>query len=342
MIDRLYPGLEGCHHFSATKNLNTNDLLRSIEAFQPDVVHLIAVGQTNIHRIKRHLAQLPWLLTIHSVSPHEKVLRTLHGNDRLHYLLRNIKCLPQTLATRILVGHADIPRIIVHSDFMRNELQKLGSKPTGVSIVNLAVDQAHNSPSSYRTGFPAEAPQLMTVAGISHSKGLHDGLEVVRMLKSDFPTILYRIIGETRDETYLQFLEHRIRQFDLTNNVELIKNAPEATRIRLLAETDLYIQPSHEEGFCLSFLEAALSVPRVIGSDTGAIKEICDGHPGMAVVPPMSPQEMIIAARALLTQPINTEQMTYRVRNINAKFSIDRYIRQHETIYAYVAAQGIT
>jgi glycosyltransferase involved in cell wall biosynthesis len=81
-------------------------------------------------------------------------------------------------------------------------------------------------------------------------------------------------------------LEALVVRIGLGSQVSFIYDASEELKWCALRHADLYIQPSHEEGFCLSFLDAAMVVPRLLGTATGEIPLIAGNDPDCAVVAP--------------------------------------------------------
>jgi hypothetical protein len=95
-----------------------------------------------------------------------------------------------------------------------------------------------------------------------------------------FPRLTYRIVGEVRDASYERTCSMLIDRHGLGDCVRITANLSHDDKERALREADLYLQPSHEEGFCLAYIEAAGVVPRLVGTDTGAIRAIGAGDAG--------------------------------------------------------------
>jgi glycosyltransferase involved in cell wall biosynthesis len=108
------------------------------------------------------------------------------------------------------------------------------------------------------------------------------------------------------------------------------------TRDRLdaaLREADLYVQPSHEEGFCLAFIEAAAVVPRLVGTDAGAIAAIAEHDADMRVVPPRAPRRLAEASLSLLARRPAADAMGARSRRLQDRFAWSRYLESHLQLY---------
>jgi glycosyltransferase involved in cell wall biosynthesis len=79
----------------------------------------------------------------------------------------------------------------------------------------------------------------------------------------------------------------RIEALDLKENVNVLGPVSDSELARLYSNANLYVQPSTEEGFCMTALNAAsLGLP-VIGCPTGALPKLCKISGG-ALVPSSS------------------------------------------------------
>ena len=116
----------------------------------------------------------------------------------------------------------------------------------------------------------------------------------------------------TRDKKYRAYLETTIAKLGLSNHVSVLHSAPEPLKFAALRAADLYVQPSHEEGFCIAYLEAAMLVPRLIGADTGAIAAMAEGGPAARVVKVGDIVAMESAARELLREKFGAETVAVR------------------------------
>ena len=119
-----------------------------------------------------------------------------------------------------------------------------------------------------------------------HHKGLHDSLRAVAGLAEAFPNFIYLFIGGKRDGEYAKYLESLAARLGIQSHMDFVYDASEEFKWSALAAADLYIQPSHEEGFCLTFLDAAMVVPRLLGTATGEMPVIAEADRSIAIVSP--------------------------------------------------------
>ncbi len=153
-------------------------------------------------------------------------------------------------------------------------------------------------------------------------------------LLPDFPKLSYRLIGMTRDKSYRAVLEQTIRELNVSNHVSLIHSAPEALKFATLRDADVYIQPSHEEGFCIAYLEAAMLVPKLVGTDTGAIAAMAEGDQTARVVKPGDVAGMEAAARELIGLAEGREGVPERRQRLAERYSWEAYLEAHLGVYS--------
>ncbi len=101
-----------------------------------------------------------------------------------------------------------------------------------------------------------------------------------------------------------------------------------------MRRADVYVQPSHEEGFCLSYAEAAAVVPRLVGTRTGAIAAMSRDDPGARVVPVRDPARSPRRSARLADVDLPAGHMADRAARLSERFSYEAYLRAHEAIYA--------
>jgi glycosyltransferase involved in cell wall biosynthesis len=113
--------------------------------------------------------------------------------------------------------------------------------------------------------------QLTTVAALDVVyKGQADVIQALYKLKQKGNYFKFKIIGQG-NPTRLQNL---IDEFELNDLVEIVGPLPHNEVFNELEQTDIYIQPSKQEGLPRAVIEAmSLGCP-VIGSDTGGIPEL--------------------------------------------------------------------
>ena len=317
-------------------------LQAALADFQPQLVHVVGGGVRFLADCDRAFTRVPWLFTAHNVPPAERIFPRFHGNARLHYAVRNALALPNVWSWSRYVKSAKFMAVICHSQTVAGRLEQIGCPretiieiPFGSELPEAALAADPSTPPV----FAADAwPKIVTVAGLAHHKGQVDALRMVAKLLPDHPRLSYRLIGMSRDKRYRAFLEKTIADLKLTQHVALLHSAPEATKFAALREADLYVQPSHEEGFCIAFLEAAMLSPRLIGADTGAIAAMARGDETARVVKVGDVDGLAAAARQLLSQSVSAADVERRRSALQTRYAWDAYLDAHQQAYRDILA----
>ncbi|WP_280152735.1 glycosyltransferase family 4 protein [Piscinibacter sp. XHJ-5] len=332
------PGAEAARHWPLTLPVGerlTQELTAALDSFAPDVVHVMAMSSRGISTLAGVLAGHAWALTCHSLPPYERKLNALHGNEALHYGARFVRFAANTLAWKMLMRWREMPRVIVHSEAMRRTVVRYGCAPQRVTPIPFGCGPVDRG---VRIRPQPADPLIVTMGGVAHTKGQHDAVAAVAQLREAFPGLRYRILGEVRDRSYLRFLERSIERLHLRGHVEVTPSPSNDEKDAILRAADLYLQPSHEEGFCLAYIEAAAVVPRLVGTDTGAIALIGADDAAARTVSPRSPAQLADAMRTLLDASLPDNLMAQRAARLSARFSWSHYLDAHEALYRELIA----
>jgi glycosyltransferase involved in cell wall biosynthesis len=123
-------------------------------------------------------------------------------------------------------------------------------------------------------------------------------------------------------------------KFRIREHLLISPDLDNAAKLTALESADVYIQPSHEEGFCLAYAEAAAIVPRLVGTDAGAIAAMSRADAGARIVPIKDPSALGAAVVELLTTDLPMNLMNLRSQRLSREFSLERYLADHEKLYA--------
>ncbi len=112
---------------------------------------------------------------------------------------------------------------------------------------------------------------------------------------------------------------------------------------QLLAATDLFILPSHEEGSSNALLEAMKAGVPVIATDVGGNKDaIIHDYSGL-LVPPRSPALLGAAILRMLDPNLRRQYARMAQLDVSIRFSLDRCLDEYEALYrsAHLRATGV-
>lgn len=311
----------------------TTQVRSAVNAFKPDAVHVVGGGVGFLRRIDAAVSPVPWVFTAHNVPPCERTFPALFGHNQLHYVARDVKALPSVILWKQFLANGNFRKVICHSSTVSARLGAFGCPVAKISQIPFGLD-VPDLPTGGVSPFPPAAyPKILTVAGFIHHKGLHDAVRIMADLKERFGNAAYRIIGERRDKKYATFLERQIDLEGVGDFVSLTPSASDATKVAALRDADLYLQPSHEEGFCLAFAEAAAIVPRLVGTATGEMPGFATGDESTVIVPSKRPADLLEATTRLLSSPLGGDAFRRRQERLTRHYSWQSYYEKHLAAY---------
>jgi colanic acid/amylovoran biosynthesis glycosyltransferase len=182
--------------------------------------------------------------------------------------------------------------------------------------------------------------RFITVGGIAHTKGQHDVIKALYILKDDLLNFRCQFIGEVRDKSYLNYLLELAEKLNISDKLTIHTGLSDRDRDIALEQADIYIQPSHEEGFCFAVFEASSRVPRLVGTDVGAISAGLRGLPGVEIIPPRQPEKLAAAIRKLIEVSLTQSDMNERQISLGIDLSQESYFNDHLQIYKDLISCG--
>lgn len=334
-------GAETARHFPMDVPISgafSKNLATALASFQPDFIHVMQLSTKGLLQLRGLLTGRRWGVTVHSVSPYERKIAGFHGSEALHYAVRWLRYLANTQLWRLALTAGRVPHVIVHSRFVADIVRRYGYPVDQVQIVPLPLPAGRASPSGH-TPSPPEAGrlQLVTVGGVTHTKGQHDLVKALPLVAQAFPGVRAQFIGEIRDRSYAAYLQSLAAELGVTDRIALTTQLDDAEKDAAIQEADVYVQPSHEEGFCLAYAEAAATVARLVGTDTGAIAAISQSDPGARVVPPRDPAALGRAIIEIARVATPVDHVQARLARMSDAFSNEAYIGAHERLYREAA-----
>ncbi|MEM9283141.1 MAG: glycosyltransferase family 4 protein [Verrucomicrobiota bacterium] len=254
-----------------------------------DVVHILFgqfVGEVLCGRV-RSSHGLPLVATIHNVPPHE-CSRSWEGDlfpRRVIDWLR-MKAVDWKNTSRFKDQSFDA--YVTPSEAVTCLLrEKLSPESVIHTISHGYSDEFVDMIDSCQTsdGGLSQPVRLLTVGGWVPHKRQHLIPEVAQNLKRSGISFEWNVIGPPgRIRYYHDAVVSEIERRDLKARVHARGAVSHEELSELYLNSNIYVQPSTEEGFCMSALNAAAIGLPVIGSPAGALPSICEISEG-ALVP---------------------------------------------------------
>lgn len=172
------------------------------------------------------------------------------------------------------------------SRYLLEKAHDLGlPEKTPFSIITPAIDVQRFSPKPQ----PKKVNAILLVSRLHWIKGIEQVLEALAVLKALGFSFHANIAGEGEELERLLFARY---QLGLTEEVSFLGRKSADEIIDLMQSHEVFIQYSHQEGFCNASLEAQASGMLCVVSDADGLTEnVMDGQTGW-VVPKRNPKAL--------------------------------------------------
>lgn len=242
-------------------------------------------------------------------------------------LLSRVEHLGNRLADVILVN-SDAVRL----DVERTERNWKGKVRKIYNGVDPIAEWTEGERQSFRAreGIPAGVPVVLCVSNFYPYKGHTDLIGAASLVAGNVPDVLFLLVG--RDAGTLEACMRLSREKGLEHSVRFLGSRQDVPD--LIRASDLFVHPSHEEGFSNAILEAMAGGKPVVAYDVGGNPEaIRDGETGH-LVPLRLPEALADAMLRLLRNPERRNDMGEKGRERAAtRFSVERMVHEMETLY---------
>lgn len=153
--------------------------------------------------------------------------------------------------------------------------------------------------------------KIHSVIFVGHVCKQKGAVEIIQAAKC-FPDIRFLMIGPVQQD---------VEEMDSSNNVEFLGTQSQEKVMQLLKNADVFLFPSHTEGFANALLEAMATGLPVIATDVGANKEMIEDKGGI-IVPANNSSEIINALKMM-----DSEEVRFRMGQWNIEKVKSYYLR---------------
>lgn len=281
--------------FSPTRDAEALlDLRRVFQREKFDLVHTHNPKPSLLGQTAARLAGVP------------VVVNTLHGfyfHDHMRPLARRFYVLMEQIAAAnsdhiLSQNPEDIQTAIDEHIAPASKLERLGNGIDLAKFSRAAVSAADVAAARAEFGFGADDVVVGFVGRLVEEKGILELFEALRLLRATHPQLRLLIIGPTDTEKPDALSPERARDFgvdDICAFAGLRQDMP-----RLYAAMQVFVLPSHREGFPRSPMEAsAMGVP-VIATDIRGCREVVDDGVTGRLVPLKDPKALAAAIAAVV------------------------------------------
>lgn len=304
---------------SPTEHLATIRFLAKIfRGIRPDILHSFLPAANVLGPIAAKLSGIRRVIVSKRGLAHYKAHFTL---------LPRVEPLGNLLSDRILVNSDAVRRDVERTE--RNWRGKFRKIYNGVVPIPVWTEEDRQTFRA-REGIPAGAPIVLCVSNFYPYKGHVDLIEAAGRVASQLPEVLFLLVG--RDAGTLTECRRQARENVPEHAIRFLGGRPDVPD--LIRASDLFVHPSHEEGFSNSILEAMAGGKAVVACDVGGNPEaVRDGETGL-LVPLRNPPALADAVLRLLRDPELRNLMGERGRKRTMQhFPVERMVREFETMY---------
>jgi len=277
------------------------------------IIREIRAGAALLHAHDAHAVTLAGLCSIAARVP-------MVATRRVDFHLRR----------RGLWGRA--ARVIAISSAVADVLSEDGVRPERVVVVHSGIDldaarQADPLGVRERLGLPPETTLACTVGALVPHKDHVTLLHAARRLASRFPALHWVIAGQGELRPVLEWLTSEL---DLTGRVHFLGQV--AHPLRVIADADLYVMSSREEGLGTSVLDAMARGIPVASTSAGGLPEML--HQGAGIlVPPRNPEALAGAVQRILCDADLRRRLVEQASRAVERFSADRMAAEVRSVY---------
>jgi glycosyltransferase involved in cell wall biosynthesis len=241
------------------------------------------------------------------------------------------------LAYRLMNAWVDLV-ISVSEEVRKFCIRQDGLKPSRVVTLYNGVEleriDAANETEGLRASFGLERAShlVITVANIRQVKGIDTFICAARIVRREFPNVLFGIIGFPEEKEHLEELEELTRSLGLTRHVQFL-GATEKV-FSLLKLSDVFCLLSRSEGFSNALLEAmACGLPCVATRAGGNCEVLEDNQTGF-LVPPEDAAAAADRISLLLRERELAQRMGAAARQaVKARFTMQAMAEQLANLY---------
>lgn len=243
------------------------------------------------------------------------IINTIHGfyfSDDTPRLKRKIFIMAERLAAKCSTLIFSQNREDIETAVKENICQ-----PEKIKYLGNGIDLEKFNPSNLPKdlSLPKGSQIIGIVARLVEEKGYLDLFESLEVVVEKFPDIFLLSVGPTEPNKKDGFDESVINKYNRIKDKVLFLGQ-RADVEQILPAIDIFVLPSHREGFPRSLLEAsAMQKPIIATNIRGCREAVEDGKTGI-LVPPKNPKEL---ARAIIYLLENPNEANILARNAREK-----------------------
>lgn len=175
-----------------------------------------------------------------------------------------------------------------------------------------------------RAAVRSELRRVIFVGHVQKTKGCHEILKAAKRL----PDIEFLLLGPVKDDC---------RELEIPENVRLPGGQPHEKVVEAMKAADVFLFPSHTEGFAIALTEAMATGLPVVTTDVGANLEMIEDRGGL-IVPVGDDEEIVAALKRLFDADVRKDMSRWNVDKVRNCYLMETVMEQFFEIYREVIA----
>ena len=174
--------------------------------------------------------------------------------------------------------------------------------------------------------------RILSVGRLTWVKGFEYSINAVKILQKKGISFEYKIVG---NGNYKEALIYAVHQLKLTNEVSFLGVLNTEEVIEQMAWADIYIQPSIQEGFCNTALEAqAMGLKCIVTDSDGLTENVLNGQTGW-VVQKRSPEKIAEKIVDILYDKVDdlNKITSFAINRVKSEFNLDNQNKLFREFY---------
>jgi len=160
-------------------------------------------------------------------------------------------------------------KIICQSEIWKSFFTPYANKEDKLIIIENAIEFTNYS--NLKIFHNKDTVSILFLAWVDFNKGIFELIDACLMLKKQNILFKLYIAGDGRHFNEIKF---KIIKYDLSENIFMLGWVSNKTKYNLLENSDIFILPTHFEGYPNSLIEAMLSGKACIATKIGSIPDI--------------------------------------------------------------------
>jgi glycosyltransferase involved in cell wall biosynthesis len=170
----------------------------------------------------------------------------------------------------------EMDEIVCDSEFNRDDLVAFGLDPARLRVSHLPATVYVEDPAPLGSRSGAGRLRLLFVGRIVPAKGVRELVEAFEDLAASRDDVELVLAGDTRFSPpgFVDWLDGRLAAPALAGRVRLALSPSDDALRAEYARSDVFVIPSHHEGYCIPVVEALRSGLFVVASDAGNLPHV--------------------------------------------------------------------